>query len=57
MDWNTLVAAVWQVLSAPIDYVSFGYFLALRLLWGVYRQRQRLQDFMAANADTIGPCN
>ncbi len=56
MHWDTLATALWQVLSAPIDYVAFGYFLAVRLLWGVYRQRQRLQKFMAANADTVGSC-
>jgi hypothetical protein len=57
MDWDTVATAVWQVLFAPIDYLAFGYFLAVRLLWGVYRQRRRLQEFMAANADTVGPCN
>ncbi len=55
MDWDTLATAVWQVLSAPINYVAFGCFLPLRLLWRVYRQRRRLQESMAANADTIGP--
>lgn len=57
MDWDKLATGVWQVFSAPIDYVAFGYFLAVRLLWGVSRQRRRLQEFMAANADTMGSCD